>query len=213
MIEVLFAPLLLAQLLLAPGLAVTQDRGPWNAHYQIDVGYDPQTHSVEGQAEIVFVNRTDDQVIDRLPFSLAPNAFRGPTTPWSKRSQRLFGETPLRHRGEPEYGYLRIDKVRRNGFDISSEVSIDETAMEIPLDPPLPPGESTAIIVDFKTKLPKLLDQMGHLGSQLHLFHWYPTLGVLKDGTWTPQSVSPHVPLHSGFASFEIVFIGFFKRS
>lgn len=108
---------------------------------------------------------------------------------------RTYPNAPLLYGGQ-----LDITSAQVNGIDVPVNVFLeDRTAVRLPLDQPLEPGETLAVSLKFSGKLPVGFgsDQVYGIfnfaksGPVMLMANAYPLLALLEDGKWRADPVLP----------------------
>ena len=171
---------------------------PRIANYTIEASYASDTHRLAATSTLRWKN-SGSLPVDVLPFHLYMNAF--------KNSESLFyrevGGTELGiGEGSPGWGWIQIDAVAVGGKEQSAALRYpgpDETVVELPLEVPLPPGETIEVEMSFRVQLPRVQSRTGYADEFAMVAQWYPKIGVRRgEGaaeTW-------HCPPFHAFAEF-----------
>ncbi|MBN1399599.1 MAG: M1 family metallopeptidase [Anaerolineae bacterium] len=137
--------------------------------YTIDAALDVAAAEIVGHLTLEYTHDEDAPLHD-LVLRLWPNA------------ETIYGG-----------GSLTVEKVTRQGRDVSWRLEDDSTILSISLDPPLETGETTRVDVAFLGQIPR----SGARGY--HIYHasdvvtslsgWHPILAVRQDGAWNAPPV------------------------
>jgi hypothetical protein len=139
-------------------------------HYAIDLQIDYQALAFQGQERLAYTN-SEDTTLDRLYFRLLPNGGGS------------FGD-----------GSLRASDVQVNQQSVETQLSLNDTVLEVPLPQPLSPGQNAQIDMQFQGEVPE--DFGGGYGiynyteGVMALAAWYPTLAVYDQEGWNLDPVS-----------------------
>jgi hypothetical protein len=143
--------------------------------YTITVSIDYPNHTFEGH-EIVKYTNAEDVSLDRLYFRLFPNG------------QKSYGN-----------GSLTTSQVDADGKPVETQLSFENSALEVQLPAALQPGQQTRIDMDFNglvpvdfggTATPAGYGIYNFTGGVLALSGWYPILAVYDQGSWDLDPVS-----------------------
>jgi len=98
---------------------------------------------------------------------------------------RLFPNTP------GYGGSMTTTNVLLNGRPVAPAVELEGSALRLPLDPPLEPGASLELALDFTLALPTEGDQgyrqLGYYDKVLALANGYPLIPVYDDEGWNVE--------------------------
>lgn len=135
-------------------------------HYNIDARVDLEDMSVDGQVSVSYVNRADE-ALSEIVFRLLPNA------------ASIYGG-----------GSLSVNKVTRAGQELDFELTDAETAMRVPLEPKLAPGDTSVINIEFTAQVPVESRQgygiFNYSRGVTSLSGWYPIVAIYDEGWQTP---------------------------
>lgn len=138
--------------------------------YEIDCEFDGKT--VSGTENVVFYNDTDN-AFSELKFNLFANAFRE-NAKFSPVSAQYHYQA---YKWGENYGGTEITGVRIGGetvdFLIGGE---DMNVLTVPLKNEVFPNEKTAVEIDFKTDLAKIVARTGINADTVNLANFYPVL-------------------------------------
>lgn len=130
--------------------------------YQISVTIDPQALTLTASERLTYTNRTTVP-LNELYFATFPNA-------------------------PANGGKLRVSRATVDGQERPSSLEVSDTALKVPLAPPLAPGQTTVVTLDFVTEVPR--DSQGgyavinYSRGVLALASWYPILRVYEATGW-----------------------------
>lgn len=143
--------------------------------YILALDIDPSLRRFEGRAQVEVTNQ-EDVPLQSLYFRLLPNG------------QKSYGD-----------GSLTLSEVRVNGQPALSQLSAQDTVLEIPLPASLPPGQRVDLTMVFAGQVP--LDFGSGVAGYgiynldlnqvvLSLSGWYPILAVYDHQGWNLDPVS-----------------------
>jgi hypothetical protein len=200
--------LFLAGLVFAP-VAFAAPLTPPIASYQISCRLDPASKSVEGTELLTWTNRTARRA-ETLRFHLYLNAFRNTLSTWWRESG---GES----RGEKHpdsWGSVEISRMTlSDGSDLLPGLryiapddgnSEDRTVAEVPLSRPVSPGETIAVSIDFRSRLPRVIARTGFKGDFFLVAQWFPKIGVLEDAGWNCHQFHAFSEFFSDFGDYDV---------
>ncbi|MCB0176277.1 MAG: M1 family metallopeptidase [Anaerolineae bacterium] len=136
--------------------------------YHISMSIGDNLTSILGQEAVLYTN-TEAVALDDIYFRLFPN---------------LAG------------GQSRVSNLTVNGQSAEPVYELRDSALRVPLDSSLPPGESTVIAMDFAVEVPT--GEGGNYGAfafskdVLALAHVYPMIAVYDDEGWNVE-IAPTV--------------------
>jgi hypothetical protein len=143
--------------------------------YTITVAVDYANHSFQGHEAVKYTN-AEDVSLDQLYFRLFPNG------------QKSYGN-----------GSLTTSQVDVDGQPVETQLSFENSALQVQLPASLQPGQQTRIDMDFNGLVP--VDFGGNATPAgygiynftegvLALSGWYPILAVYDQGSWDLDPVS-----------------------
>jgi hypothetical protein len=142
--------------------------------YILDLDIDYDHKSFRGQSRVEFTN-TEATSLDRLYFRLFPNG------------KQSYGD-----------GALLLDELLINDQKVPAYYSLNDSAVEIPLDQPIEPGEHLVVDFIFHGQVPELdpsgnqsgYDIYSYIDGVMTLSGWFPMLAVLDTTGWNVDPVS-----------------------
>ena len=164
--------------------------GYWQQHinYDIEVDMNVETSQYEGKQRVIYTNNSPDKLM-RAFFHLYFNAFQ-PGSEMDVHS-RSIADPDARVMGRIEklekkdQGYLRVYSIKQDGVEISSHVA--GTVLEVGLNKPIMPGESTVFDMVFSGQAPLIIRRAGKQnkeGVALSMAQWYPKLAEYDFEGW-----------------------------
>ena len=143
---------------------------PDATRYEIELTVDPSMTVITGHERVAYTNTEDVPLADLY--------------------LRLFPNTP---------GYGGAMTAHNVSVDGEPTVPVDElggSAVRIPLDPPLEPGASLDLVLDFTLEVPTEGDlgyrQLGYYDGYLALANAYPLVPVYDDEGWNVEVAPTH---------------------
>jgi len=129
---------------------------------------------VDGQETIRYTN-TEEVLLDKVELRFFPN---------------LLG------------GEMTVSNVRVDDASVTPEFGLNDSLLIVPLNPPLEPGQSATLSIDFQVTLPSTVDQvnygvLAYSENVLALAHAYPMVAVYNEEGWNAE-----VPPPSGDVTF-----------
>ncbi|MEO1350356.1 MAG: M1 family metallopeptidase [Cyanobacteria bacterium J06635_15] len=165
-----------------------------------------------------------DQFVDRIQYQIAaeltfdPDAviqgsqrvrYTNPSRqPLDRIVFRLYANTPpLRNAGE-----MFVSNVRVDGQPITTQLSVEDTVLSVPLAQPLEPGQSVVIYLDFSLRLrqheiSESFERLGFIDRVVSAGSWYPAVSVYEAqrGWWvTPITSGRGDPTYGEMALYEV---------
>jgi hypothetical protein len=148
-----------------------------SVRYAIHCRLDTRDHMLTGTERIVYTNNSPD-TLTKFFLHLYPNAFRSKQTAlmkdYARRLNKTFLDLPEKYRGYLDLYDVKID-------DVDAAPVVDETAAEITLPRPLPPGGSIEVTLRFEEKIRGQIERAGHRNGQYDLAQWYPKVAVYDE--------------------------------
>ncbi|MBB3228923.1 hypothetical protein FHW69_003571 [Luteibacter sp. Sphag1AF] len=157
--------------------------------YRIQARLDPNAHTVDGQEQLTWRNRSA-QPVSSVYLHLYLNAFQNEGSTFFTERRTLAahgGGRGLATTKKGEWGFIDLRRVEQQGATLKWEYvhpdggpSTDTTVVRVDLAQPVPAGGSVTLNMDFHSQLPRVIERTGYVG-QFHLVgQWYPKIGVLE---------------------------------
>ena len=172
------------------GLTEPEKRGYWQqkVDYKITADLDTLKNQYKGKIKLTYYNHSKD-TLNKAYFHLYWNAFQpGSAMDWRNR----WLEDPDRELDKriqalkpDEIGFVKIHRLEQNEKPVT--YTIVGTVMEVNLDKPLLPGESTVFDIDYLTQIPLLLRRSGRdnkEGIDYSMAQWYPQIAEYDLQGW-----------------------------
>ncbi|MCH7780576.1 MAG: hypothetical protein IH848_06995 [Acidobacteria bacterium] len=155
--------------------------------YDIEVQLDPETRRLDGRETIRWTNPSGT-TLERMPLHLYLNAFSHERTTWMRGiPPGRFDIDKLLDRFEDPWGWSEPTSIRRDGADVAWESirpddgnPLDNSLIEIVLDPPLKPGETVELQIEFAARLPVPFARTGGRLDYFLVAQWFPKVAVLE---------------------------------
>ena len=181
----------------------------WQQHvdYMIEADVNVETAQYEGKQRVVYTNNSPDRLV-RVFFHLYFNAFQ-PGSEMDVRSRniadpdsRVMGR--IEKLEKKDQGYLSVYSIKQDGVEINSHVA--GTVLEVDLNKPIRPGESTVFDVAFLGQAPLIIRRAGKQnkeGVALSMAQWYPKLAEYDHEGW---HASPYIgrEFHGVWGDFDV---------
>lgn len=171
--------------------------------YTIDVKLLEKEKSLEGFAQIVYINNSPD-TLSFIWFHLWPNAHKNDRTAFSEQMLRN-GNTAFYFSDEEQRGYINrldfsVDNKRINFELDSAHIDIAKLYLNVPLLP----GDSVHITTPFFVKLPAFFSRSGYTNDLLIAAQWYPKPAVYDSRGWHPMPYLDQGEFYSEFGNFTV---------
>ena len=187
--------------------------------YEIEVQLDPETRQIDGRETIRWTNPSQT-VLDRMPLHLYLNAFSHEQTTWMRGASpgRVDLDEVLDRFDDP-WGWIEPTSIQRNATDVSwgpiqpdDGNPLDRSLIEIVLDPPLAPGETAELQIEFKARLPVPIERTGGRLDYFLVVQWFPKVAVLETvGTrgatsdrWNAHQFHTPTEFYADYADFDV---------
>jgi hypothetical protein len=156
---------------LKPEFSVDAEAVPDATRYFIQVSLNPDEPTALTGVERVRYTNTETDPLDALYFRLYPNL--------------------------PGYGgSMTIERVVLNGAPVETALEAQDSALRVPLDPALAPGEVTDLTLWFQDTLPTDTDAgyglYAYVDDVYALAGFYPTIPVYDDEGWNVEVAPPY---------------------
>ena len=202
---------LLIVFLLSINISVTGQNNTayWQQHvdYSMEIDVNVKTYQYNGKQTAVYTNNSPD-ALDRIFYHLHFNAFqpgsemdvrsRTIVDPDSRVGDRISSLSPS------EIGYLRPIKLTQDGSPITYKVV--GTVLEVKLDKPIQPGESTTFYMEWDAQVPVQIRRSGRNnrdGVALSMTQWYPKIAEYDFEGW---HADPYIgrEFHGVWGNFDV---------
>lgn len=178
--------------------------------YKIAATLDPKKHTIDGQQQLTWRNRSD-RPVKAVYLHLYLNAFEGPGSTFNtEMRENRFGFRSEVQVDEGGWGYMRLTRVEQGGAKVpwryvqpDGGPKTDRTVVRLDLPEAVAPGGSTTLDIDFFDQLPRVSARTGHYGTFHLVAQWFPKIGVLElpgeRGATAPRWNVHEFHLHSEF--------------
>lgn len=175
--------------------------------YEMDIDVDAEKHQLTGTQKLTYHNNSPD-TLRRVFYHLYFNAFQ-PNSMMDVRSRTI--EDPdsrvkdrIQKLPKDEIGYHHINSLKQDGDAV--KYSVDGTVLEVTLNDPILPGESTVFDMQFESQVPRQIRRSGWMnkeGVEFSMSQWYPKLSEYDEDGWHPN---PYIgrEFHGVFGSFDV---------
>lgn len=173
--------------------AIAQGKYYWQQHvaYQMEIDMNVEQHQYQGWQKVVYTNNSAD-TLHQMYYHLYFNAFQ-PGSMMDVRSRTILD--PDRRVGDRIYnltpdqiGYQKIKSLKQNGESV--EYIVDGTILEVHLNEPILPGESTEMEMEWNSQVPLQIRRSGwdnNAGVEFSMTQWYPKVTEYDENGWNPN--------------------------
>ena len=164
--------------------------GYWQQHvdYKMEVDFDENTYQYDGEQELVYTNNSPD-TINRVFYHMYFNAFQ-PGSEMDVRSRTIQDpdgrvKDRISKLNEDEIGFMRAKSLKQDGKAL--DYKLVGTVLEVELDQPILPGESSTFEMDFQGQVPVQIRRSGRNnaeGVELSMTQWYPKMAEYDFEGW-----------------------------
>ncbi|NID15240.1 M1 family metallopeptidase [Luteibacter yeojuensis] len=157
--------------------------------YRIQARLDPVKHTVDGQQQLTWRNRSD-RPVSAVFLHLYLNAFEGEGSTFFTERRLLAahggsrGIAPVK---KGEWGYIDLGNVEQDGAALKWRYvhpdggpQTDHTVVRVDLAQPVPAGGSVTLDMNFHSQLPRVIIRTGYVGKFHMVGQWFPKIGVLE---------------------------------
>ena len=195
--------------------------GYWQQHvdYTMDIDVNVKDYQYKGKQKLVYTNNSPD-VLDKVFYHLYYNAFQ-PNSQMNARLENIADPsrkmatfsgtrenpvyksriTPLK---DSEIGYIKVKSLSQDEVAVKYE-SVG-TVLEVVLNTPIQPGESTTLYMEYDAQIPVLIRRGGRNskeGVALSMTQWYPKIAEYDFEGW---HTSPYIAreFHGVWGNFDV---------
>jgi len=157
--------------------------------YRIQARLDPVKHTVDGQQQLTWRNRSD-RPVSSVYLHLYLNAFEGEGSTFFTERRRLAANGGSRGTDavkKGEWGYIDLGNVEQDGAALKWRYvhpdggpATDHTVVRVDLAQPVPAGGSGTLDMNFHSQLPRVIERTGYVGAFHLVGQWFPKIGVLE---------------------------------
>ncbi len=175
--------------------------------YKMDIDMNAEEHEFQGEQTLKYTNNSPD-TLTKVFYHLYFNAFQ-PGSMMDVRSRTIEDPDPrvgsrIASLGEEQIGYQRINSLKQDGEALDYEVS--GTILEVELNEPILPGESSTFKMDFNAQVPVQIRRSGRdnaEGIEFSMSQWYPKLSEYDEHGW---HADPYVgrEFHGVWGDFDV---------
>jgi len=209
---------LLFFLLLFPLLAPAAQEVADPLQYEIWVTLDPAHKMLHGRETIRWTNTSRDTVPD-IWFHLYWNAFKNENSALMTEARQGGAESTDHGDArvkDGDWGWIDVERIRlQDGTDLAPAMEFmipdeprnagDQTVMRVKLPKPLAPGETLALELAFKARIPKTIRRSGYYHNGYFIGQWFPKPGVYQEGKgWNCHQYHLNSEFFADFADFTV---------
>lgn len=157
--------------------------------YRIQARLDPEKHTVDGQQQLTWRNRSD-RPVSAVFLHLYLNAFEGEGSTFFTERRTLAAHGGSRGTDavkKGEWGYIDLGDVEQDGAPLKWRYvhpdggpETDHTVVRVDLAQPVPAGASVTLDMNFHSQLPRVIERTGYVGRFHLVAQWFPKIGVLE---------------------------------
>ena len=175
--------------------------------YKMTVDLDPSTAQYKGTQKLVYTNNSPE-TLHKVFYHLYFNAFQ----PDSEMAIRLKNSADRNRRFEvdldslsaQQQGFLKVNNLLQDGKEVSLVDA--ETILEVLLNKPLAPGESTVFDLEFEGQVPDVVRRAGKNSSEgvaFSMAQWYPKMAEYDREGW---NTDPYIgrEFHGVWGDFDV---------
>ena len=156
--------------------------------YFIEIDVDVKTNKFQGKEHLIYYNNSED-TLRNVFFHLYYNAFQ-PGSMMDVRSRSIRDpdqrvKDRIYNLKDDEIGYHNILTLKQNDKELSFD--IQGTVMEVVLEYPLTPGDSTNFFLDFESQVPLQIRRTGRdnkEGIRYSMSQWFPKIAEFDKQGW-----------------------------
>ena len=181
----------------------------WQQHvdYTMDIDVDVTNFQYKGTQQLVYTNNSPDK-LTRVFYHLYFNAFQ-PNSQMDVRSRNI--QDPDRRVTDrisklkpEEIGFIKVNSLTQDGKNVTFQVV--GTILEVTLDKPINPGESSTLKMIYNAQVPKQIRRTGQTnkeGVALSMAQWYPKMAEYDFEGWhTPPYIARE--FHGVWGDFDV---------
>ncbi len=188
---------------------ILAQRTYWQQHvdYNMEIDLDVDTHQFTGNQILKYTNNSPD-TLNRVFYHLYFNAFQ-PGSMMDIRSRTISDPDRrvmdrISKLSPDEIGYLKVESLLQDGANVSYQTT--GTILEVALDHPVLPGETTQFDMQFKGQVPLQVRRSGRdnaEGVDYSMSQWYPKLAEYDFRGW---HANPYIgrEFHGVWGDFEL---------
>jgi len=175
--------------------------------YTMEVTLDTETARYNGTQKLIYTNNSPE-THHKVFYHLYYNAFQ----PGSEMAVRLKNAADKNRRFKvdidsltiEQQGFLRVKNLTQNGTLVQTEEA--ETILEVTLNEPLLPGESTILELNFEGQVPDVVRRAGKNSAEgvaLSMAQWYPKMAEYDVEGWNTDPYTGR-EFHGVWGDFDV---------
>ena len=175
--------------------------------YIMEVTLDSETARYNGTQKLIYTNNSPE-THHKVFYHLYYNAFQ----PGSEMAVRLKNAADKNRRFKvdidsltiEQQGFLRVKNLTQNGTLVQTEEA--ETILEVTLNEPLLPGESTILELNFEGQVPDVVRRAGKNSAEgvaLSMAQWYPKMAEYDVEGWNTDPYTGR-EFHGVWGDFDV---------
>lgn len=175
--------------------------------YTMEVTLDTETARYNGTQKLIYTNNSPE-THHKVFYHLYYNAFQ----PGSEMAIRLKNAADKNRRFKvdidsltiEQLGFLRVKNLTQNGTLVQTEEA--ETILEVTLNEPLLPGESTILELNFEGQVPDVVRRAGKNSAEgvaLSMAQWYPKMAEYDVEGWNTDPYTGR-EFHGVWGDFDV---------
>ncbi len=181
------------------------------ANYRISAHYNLADKSVSGRETLTWTNSTANDVPE-LQFHLYMNAFKNEKSTFVRESGGQLRGDRLEKDKSP-WGWIDVTRMAMAGVDVTKSIQFihpddsnqdDQTVIRVPLAKPVRPGETIELLIEFKTKFPKVFARTGYAGTFLLAGQWFPKIGVWQGNGWNCHQFHANSEFFADYGRYDV---------
>jgi hypothetical protein len=189
--------------------------------YRIQARLDPEKHTVNGQQQMTWRNRSD-RPVSAVFLHLYLNAFEGEGSTFFTERRVLAAHGGSRGVAEVkkgEWGHIDLGNVEQDGAPLKWRYvqpddgpKTDHTVVRVDLAQPVPAGGSVTLDMNFHSQLPRVIERTGYVGKFHLVAQWFPKIGVLElpgergatEPRWNVHEFHFNSEFYADFGEFDV---------
>ena len=172
--------------------------------YTIAARLDEPSGVLTGAGRMRYRNNSAD-TLRTIAFHLYLNAFR-PGSKWAARETAENGRSWYAILPDPYYAYERLGRVTIGGVPVEGTYpgAPDSTVVVFPLPVPLAPGDSTAVELEWRSRLSVVPRRQGRRGRRYDFAQWYPEVAVYDRYGWEAHPLYPEGEFYGEYGTYDV---------
>ena len=173
---------------------------------EITVQLDDKQHQLHGRWLMDYENNSPNE-LEFIYLHLWPNAYQNKRTAFAQQKLNS-GDTEFYFAPESDLGFIDSLAFRSEGQDLRmEETDWGPDVIQVWLNEPLLPGETTRIESPFRLQFPASFSRLGHVEQSYQVTQWYPKPAVYDQEGWHPMPYLDYGEYYSEFMSQVDVYI------